>query len=243
MNYLHSTNNQENNKTELHETASKQLDQERHSVLLAEDIQTSGKSSSAGQRRLRTETTTNPLRISATEHPAGDLQMVYDMYAKKYETAPGNDKHKYDNYSITDYFASIGDIQSMTVLIKYGKNIKEKILPPHHSSWLTPIAHAAYACKYDMVRFLVENECTMEAEEWIVFVYAGHFVGNQHNIEMSEEKIRTLEYLLDHGTPINNKKNGMLDRLMWFAPKNATEQHYKDRVIKMLLDRGAKLDS
>lgn len=60
MNYLLSTNSQVNHKTELHETVSTQQDQEPHSVLLAEDIQTMGKSSSAGQRRLRTETVNRP---------------------------------------------------------------------------------------------------------------------------------------------------------------------------------------
>ncbi len=178
-------------------------------------------SSRAGQRRLRAEAVGVPNHV-ITNRPTNDLQAVYEKFNKK----PRGD---YSN-SPEEYFANIGDIESMKILIKYGLNVAKSNI----------ITAAAHKSQHAMVKYLADNGAVLQVDVWADIAFKTWIF---HDI--SEEKLATLEYLLDRGTGVNLILQGgisLLKTAMLMQPADAVHQSYKDRIIKMLLARGAKLN-
>jgi len=193
----------------------------------------------AGQRRLRMEMACAPMLKAANERPADDLQKVYEIFS----ILNRNDNNKWGPY-IERCFAHYGDIESMKVLIKYGRDIVQN----------SPIFFAIdshVANRYDMVRLLAENGATLPIDVWVNVAFHLFSDGSkQHSddsahYDVSEAKLAMLEFLLDHGTQVNQvipkRYARPLTCIMNMTPTNDAERVYKDRLIKMLVDRGAKL--
>lgn len=200
----------------------------------------------AGQRRLRREMACAPMLKAANEHPADDLQKVYE----KYNNRPRDRIYSWNDRPET-YFASIGDIDALKVLIKYGVNISNQataalmytaIYDGMYSKWMDVPA------MYRTIRFLADSGAVMTTDWWMSEVSRTEHIdphreykGNWRYIDMSEEKLMTLEYLLDHGTKVNPEYGRPLTQVIQLQARDGAEQAYKDRLIKMLVDRGAKL--
>lgn len=189
----------------------------------------------AGQRRLRAEMACAPMLKAVNERPADDLQKVYEQFERRASV--------YKQYRrVEDFCAGIGDIESMKVLIKYGLNVVK-------SEGL--MFYAIGDSRHAMVRFLADNGAVVTTDMWLkVASKAENYIEcdkNLHRVEgwrysnMSEEWLMTLEYLLDRGTKVNPEYNRPLAWVIQMQARDGAEQAYKDRLIKMLVDRGAKL--
>jgi hypothetical protein len=198
--------------------------------------------SSAISHQSSTEDTGLPLEIfirpkmnaQMANRPANDLQLVHEKFMNRPREYYGREFS-----SLPNYFASIGDMQSMKVLIQYGQNI-DKAPSPQISR---PIQLAMNLCRYEMVKFLADNGAITSQDDWIIFMEAK---GDRLQIvDSSQEKIEILKYLLKNiAVNFNPGHQGtMLVRALALQANDLKEQSYKDDIIKMLLDRGAKLSN
>ena len=74
----------------------------------------------------------------------------------------------------------------------------------------TPIESTMNNHCNDMIIFLVDNGATINSELWCRFMEVG-----PNNNDISASKIKILEYLLDHGVPVNKKSPGEPSLLGW----------------------------
>lgn len=182
-----------------------------------------------------------------------DLQRVYEKYDKYKRNQP---KGK-DVEGMKGYFASIGDIESVKILIRHGVDFCKTDHDSYYPRDNTPIIIAAQNSHCEMVMLLVDNEATMNPREWFDFM-RGTNVLMYDSVPISPQgdltkRLQALEYLLDRGVPVNRTATynrfkddefynfSLLPKTLLVHGTTPAEKAYLKSVIQMLLDRGAKL--
>jgi len=124
--------------------------------------------------------------------------------------------------------AKKGDIATMQRLLDQGADINESALSGNCSG--SPLAHAAYHCKPESVRYLVGKGADIEA----VGVMMG---GNHHPLHLAarEDCVEAVKILLDAGADINAQSR-FGSALAWAVRDGNI------KAIKYLIARGADVD-
>lgn len=123
--------------------------------------------------------------------------------------------------------AKKGDIATMQRLLDQGADINEGALSGNCSG--PPLAHAAYHCKPESVRYLVSKGADIEA--------VGVMMGGNHPLHLAarEDCVEAVKILLDAGADINAQS--MHGSALAWAARNGNI-----KTVKYLIARGADID-
>jgi len=123
--------------------------------------------------------------------------------------------------------AKTGDVASMQRLLDKGANINEGALSGNCSG--PPLAHAAYHCQPESVRYLVSKGADIEA--------VGVMMGGNRPLHLAarEDCVEAVQILLDAGADINAQS--MHGSALAWAARNGNI-----KTVKYLIARGADVD-
>ena len=125
--------------------------------------------------------------------------------------------------------AKKGDVATMQRLLDQGANINEGALSGNCSG--PPLAHAAYHCQPESVRYLVNKGADIEA---VGVMMAGH---RPLHLAAREDCVEAVKILLDAGADINVRANDRYGSALAMAALSGNI-----KTLKYLIERGADVD-